>query len=352
MPTMNPAPLSHPSILAALTGQTLTVPDLTAVFPATTWPPSRTHTRAASLVSLIDAAIDRMAVAHPVLARRKRDDIAGLVSRVYPSARDEAIEPLALFVAWLVCWDDAVDAAEGDLAADFERGEEWRETTLRMIRAALRVDDDGDDAAAETVEAEADPVHDPVNAVLQEFAQHFTPSTPPAQRRRVYAELHRFVSECGVEQRLRLDRVVPDYGSYMSLRVGTVGGGLLCSLVEYAAGEALPEHVATPTPPPQLRELGTQASVLLAILNDVLSLKKELHTGCVINAVATLMAPGRGLDDVVRELKGRMDEAVAAFDRAAGEMEALVQGDEVSSGVVRRHVDACRATVVGTLEFT
>ncbi|KAH6898479.1 isoprenoid synthase domain-containing protein [Thelonectria olida] len=336
---MKPVHIDQDAIITALKGQTLRVPDLTSFFP-TTWAPARLHPHHAALVPLVDAAIDRMAAAHQPVARRKRDDLAGLVGRWFPQATDAAIETLALFTVWLVCWDDAVDAGEGDLASDFERAEGLRSSTLEVIRGAL-----GIDGAARDKNVNADVV----NAVFQEFADGFGPSCPADQRRRFYEELKYFIDSCGVEQKLRLERTVPAYDSYMALRLGTVGGSILCSLVEYATQEPLPDAVVLA---PQVRRLWTQVSILLAILNDVLSLKKELGTDCIINAVTALMEPGKGLDEVMGELERKMKQAVEDFDGAAEELLAQTRNDEALSGVVRRYIDGCRATVTGTLEFT
>ncbi|KPM38085.1 hypothetical protein AK830_g8485 [Neonectria ditissima] len=339
---MKPARLDQDAIVAALEGRTLRVPDLTRFFHA--WPAARAHPHHAAVVPLVDAAIDSLAAAHhhPALARRKRDDIAGLAALWFSQADDARLEALALYAVWLVCWDDVVDAGEGDLAADFEGAERWRRRTLDMVRGALRVDGPG---VQEVVDADADAI----NAVFRDFAGRLGRTAPAEQRRRLCDEVGSYIASCGVEQRLRLERCVPDYDSYMAFRLDTVGGAMLCSLVEHATGEPLPGAVATAPP---VRVLWTQVCVLLTIVNDLLSLKKELRTGCVINAVAALLAPERDLDAVVAELEQRLARAVGEFDAAAGELLARVEGDREQSGVVERYIDGCRAIVTGTLEFT
>ncbi|KAK7426375.1 hypothetical protein QQZ08_007130 [Neonectria magnoliae] len=252
-------------------------------------------------------------------------------------AGDAALEALALYAVWLVCWDDAVDAGEGDLAGDFEGAERWRRRTLEMVRGALRID------GAEDADADA------INAVFRDFGARFGQTAPAEQRRRLSEEIGFFIASCGVEQRLRLERRIPDYDSYMGFRMGTVGGATLCSLVEHATGSPLPDAIAAARP---ACALWTQVSILLTFINDLLSLKKELGADCVINAVAALLASERDLDAVVRELEGRIRVAVGEFDGAAAELLAGVEGDEVQSSVVTRYIDGCRSIVTGMLEFT
>lgn len=335
-PIMKPARLEQHAIVAALKGQTLRVPDLRAFLRA--WPPAVLHPRHAEVAPMAIALIERIAVSHPPLAPRKGDDIAGLISLCYPQAAEGGLETLVMFGVWLVCWDDTVDAGEGDLAGDFEGADRWRSQTLEMIRGALGIDG---------TDAEKQP--DTINAVFQTVGECLSGTTPIDQRRRLYEELRYFITSCAVEQQLRLEQRIPDYESYMGFRLGTIGGSTLCALVEFANREPLSSAVVAA---PQVRELWTQVSTMLTFINDLLSLKKELGTDCVINVVTSLLSPEKGLNEVVGELEHKLRQAVDDFDRAAGELLALVDGDEQQSGVMTRYINGCRSIVTGTLEFT
>ncbi|RGP61196.1 terpene synthase [Fusarium sporotrichioides] len=271
--------------------------------------------------------------------RRKRDDIAKLTCLWYPQARKREMEALALYTTWLVCWDDAVDANEGDLAGDFARAECWRRQTLGMVHEGLAVDG----MCARGADG------DPINDVFRDFGSRICETASRDQRRVLYDEIQLFTASCAAEQELRLASRVPDYESYMKLRIGTVGGRMLCSLVPYATQEGLPQAVLSSA---EVHRLWTQVCVLLSLLNDLLSLKKELQTGCVINAVAAIMEPNMTLDMVVAELEARMRMAVSEFDDAASK---LIEGMEVEGEMrflVEKYVEGCRCIVTGTLEFT
>ncbi|KAH7162984.1 isoprenoid synthase domain-containing protein [Dactylonectria estremocensis] len=332
---MKQAHLDQDTIVAVLKGRTLRVPDLTGFFRA--WPPAELHPRRTAVVTpVVDAALDL----HPSLARRRNDDIASLVSLWYPRAADPDIEALALYAVWLVCWDDTVDEGEGDLAGDFDGAERWRSQTLDAVRAALQIDGTG---------ADKDP--DVINAVFRGFGERLSQTAPIEQRQALFEEIRFFIASCSVEQQLRLEKRIPDYDAYMAFRHGTIGGATLCSLVEFANGEPLPTRVAAA---PQIRALQTHVCSLLTFVNDLLSLKKELRTDCVINAVTALLAPSPdgGLDGVVAELGRKISRTVDDFDGAAAELLGMVEGDEAQRGVVARYIDGCRAIVTGTLEFT
>jgi hypothetical protein len=249
------------------------------------------------------------------------------------------MEALALYTAWLLCWDDAVDANEGDLAGDFARAERWRRQTLGMVREALAVDGMG----ARGTDG------DPINEVFRDFGSRICETASRDQRRVLHDEIQLFTTSCAAEQELRLASRIPDYESYMKLRIGTVGGRMLCSLVPYATQERLPRAALSS---PEVHRLWTQVCVLLSLLNDVLSLKKELQTDCVINAVAAIMEPNMTLDMVVAELEARMRMAVKEFDDAASKLTKDTESEGELRSFVERYVQGCRCIVTGTLEFT
>ncbi|KAM0353522.1 hypothetical protein ACHAPU_001534 [Fusarium lateritium] len=331
--------LSQAAIVSALRGQTLRIPNLFTLFRSWPNPQGRVNSHHEHVKPIVDQAVDRMAVTYPLIARRKADDIAHLACSLYPQAPKPQIEALTLYTTWLVCWDDAVDANEGDLAGDFARAERWRRLTMRMVREALAVD--------EACIAELD--GDPINGVFRDFGSRMCETAQRDQRRLLHDEIQFFTESCAVEQELRLASHVPDFEPYIKLRIGTVGGRMLCSLVPYATQERLPGALSSA---PEINQIWTQVCVLLSLLNDILSLKKELRTDCVINAVAAMMEPDMALDMVVTRLEERMGLTVKELDDAAQKLFEKTESHEDLKPPVKRYVDGCRAIVTGTLNFT
>ncbi|KAG5663987.1 hypothetical protein KAF25_006572 [Fusarium avenaceum] len=331
--------LNQAAIVSALRGQTLRIPNLFNIFCSWPNPKGRVNSHHELVKPIVDQTVDRMARSYPLITSRKRDDIAHLACSLYPQACKQQIEALTLYTTWLVCWDDAVDANEGDLAGDFARADQWRRQTMRMVRDALTVN--------ETCVGKAD--GDPINDVFRGFGSRLCETAQRDQRRLLHNEIQFFVKSCAAEQELRLANSMPGFESYMKMRIGTVGGRMLCSLVPYATQERLPSAVSSA---PEVDHMWTQVSILLSLLNDMLSLKKELRTNCIINAVAAIMKPDMTLDMVVSELEERMGLAVKEFDDAAGKLLNKTESQEELHSLVKRYVDGCRAIVVGTLNFT
>ncbi|KAM0260288.1 hypothetical protein ACHAQJ_002853 [Trichoderma viride] len=334
------SPFGQAAIITALKGQTLRIPNLPALFH--TWPSPSLNTHYPELVALASSTIVKIAAAAPQLhiERRLRDDIALLACLWFPSARRKEIEALVLYTVWVVCWDDSVDANEGDLAADFARADEWRNKTLEIAKTALELPEAAQNGAAAV---------DAINAVFASFGQRYTErGAPLEQRRRLYDETSIFIRACATEQKLRLDEAMPGFDDYMALREGTVGGGMLCALVPFAMGRPVPSELINL---PHVQVLRKQVNVLVGLLNDSISLKKELHTGCVINAVCSLLTPETPLDQVMAQIHQKLQDAVQRFNEAAGELIDQFLNDDDNRSLAKDLINGYRSVVTGTLEF-
>ncbi|KAL7909472.1 terpene synthase [Trichoderma velutinum] len=329
---------SQAAIIAALKGQTLRIPNLTALFQA--WPPQTLNEHYQESVTLATNTILKIAAIAPHLQieRRLRDDIALLASLLYSNAPKLRLEALVLYVVWVVCWDDTVDTVEGDLGTDFVRAEQWRERTLAITKAALNL-------PGTTLDGEVDAI----NAVLVAFGRRYAEEAPLNERQRMYDEVAIYIQACSIEQKMRLSETVPSFDEYMALREGTIGGGMFVALVPYAMNRDVPPEMLNS---PSVQILQKQISVLASYLNDLLSLKKELHTGAVINVVCTLLTPETTLDDVMAQLLQKLEDAVRQFDEVAGEFINQFVHDDNLHNLAQEFVDGYRRVVTGLLEFT
>ncbi|KAK5990593.1 Sesquiterpene cyclase BOT2-like protein [Cladobotryum mycophilum] len=347
-----PSP-SQDTIISALRGQTLRIPDLTSLFRS--WPPARLNRNHPLLVPLVNEAILKIAARQPLIESRLRDDIALLACLMYPAAERPRVDVLVLFMVWIVCWDDTVDASEGDLAGDFEGAERWRGRTLGVVGAALGL--------VPLPEGELDPLSE----ILLDCGREFAQTSSLAGREMLFEQLGKYIRACA--------RIDAPYEAYMSLRKGTIGGDAFCALVPYAlpnqaSNQDIPSSIVDS---PQAGVLADQVNILLALVNDALSLKKELRTGCVINAVAALFVEeeeeeeeeekgegkGKGkrqgektLDKVVDQVVCKLGEAVRTFDAAAAELVATHSNNAELQSLMQSFVDGHRAIVTGLLEFT
>ncbi|EHK16787.1 terpene synthase [Trichoderma virens Gv29-8] len=330
---------SQAVLIAALKGQTLRIPNLTALFQA--WPSPVLNTHYPESVSLTTNTILQIAAAAPRLEveRRLRDDLSLITCLWFPLAPKPRLDALVLYTVWLFCWDDTVDANEGDLAADFARAQQWRDKTLEIAKTAFQLPG----AAAPDGEVDA------INAVLVEFGRRYAEEAPLLERQRLYDEIAIFIRACATEQRMRLDRAVPGFDEYMSLRDGTAAGGTLCTLVPFAMGRDVPSEMLNS---PSVQVIRKQVNVLTGLINDSLSLKKELHTDCAINAVCALSTPETSLDEIMTQIHQKLQDAVRQFDMAAEALLTHFLHDDHLHSLARDLANGYRSLVTGVLEFT
>ncbi|KAL7950589.1 terpene synthase [Trichoderma barbatum] len=331
---------SQAALIAALKGQTLRIPNLTALFQ--TWPSQTLNTHYQESATLTTNTILQIAAIAPHLQieRRLRDDIALLACLWYPQAPKPRLEALVLYSVWLICWDDTVDENEGDLAGDLARAQTWRNKTLQIAKAALQLP-----GATPLQGGEVDAI----NAVLVDFGERYAKEAPLRERQLLYDEIAIFIQACAAEQKLRLDEAVPGFDEYMTLRDGTVAGGMLRALVPFAMGRDVPEEILGS---PHVQALRRQVNTVVGLSNDTLSLKKELHTDCVINAVCALLTPETTLDEVMAQIHQKLQDGVRQFDVAAGKLLAQFLHDDHLHSLARDLVNGYRYLVTGTLEFT
>lgn len=272
--------MSPSEVISALQGQTFRVPDLTRLFRH--WPTPSRNEHYPQVSELVTSTLLKLSTTRPSAARHQTDGIALLVALWFPTATAEQLHAIALFTVWLVCWDDEVDqGVEGDVC-DLAAASEWRAETLRMVRAARR--------------GERPRGHE-LNGLFEEFVRRLYPDGEGVGR--VCGEVENFITGTEMEQTQRSEDKMPTWERYMDMRMHTVAGTPLCAMVRTLM---LPAHASVPN----TAKLEENVCEMLSLLNDILSLKKELRAGCAINAVCVLVAwdGGRTLDSAADRGRG------------------------------------------------
>jgi hypothetical protein len=84
----------------------------------------------------------------------------------------------------------------------------------------------------------------------------------------------------------------------------------------------------------------------------VLSLKKEMATGCMISLIPVLYRQGVEFDDIVPELIDELLNVRRRFDEAAETLERACRGDHQLLKDLRTYLDVCRTNSTGTYIYT
>ncbi|MFI1863777.1 terpene synthase family protein [Streptomyces jumonjinensis] len=136
---------------------------------------------------------------------------------------------------------------------------------------------------------------------------------PPGQRDRLIAALTDFAHGCFTEMVSRADQTVPDFPSYVRLRIQqSLAAWIYFILTEYAAAVDLDAESRE-----ALDGLHWLSAEHLLFANDLFSFRAEHFGGDHLNAVCVMTAAGASLqnavDELVRLLSAREHEMAAAL---------------------------------------
>ncbi|EGY21800.1 uncharacterized protein VDAG_03240 [Verticillium dahliae VdLs.17] len=319
------------AIARALHGRTLHVPSMRGIFEH--WPQTVRNTHYLALVEFVNELITQMLSIPSRVAQHKSQDLALFCALWYPHVDWETLKTLSYYTIWLFLWDDTIDTAEYDLADDLEEANLYRQETVASFNQYMR-------SPVSSADCAIDCVNGAVKLFGRDVASFFTEETTE----RFLHEVDVFITCSGLEQEYRISGKILEYDEYIDLRLGTTAVYTLTGLVE----SVQPEHIMNSQ---ARRDVWREANIAIIIVNDILSLKKELRTMCLINAVSALMKEGMDLQGSVDELLVRLVDSVARFDAAASVLDRATEQSPMLNRTVRRYCDACRTMVTATYEF-
>ncbi|EEY19972.1 conserved hypothetical protein [Verticillium alfalfae VaMs.102] len=305
------------AIAQALRGRTLHVPSMRGTFEH--WPQTVRNIHYLALVEFVNELINRMLSIPSRVAQHKSQDLALFCALWYPHVDWETLKTLSYYTIWLFLWDDTIDTAEYDLADDLEQANRYRQETMASFNQYLR-------SPASFADCAINSVNEAIKLFGRAVASFFTEEITE----RFLHEVDVFITCSGLEQEHRISGKILQYD-------------------EFIIGEHLPEHIMNSQ---ARRDVWREANIAIIIVNDILSLKKELRTMCLINAVSALMKEGMDLQGSVDELMVRLVDSVARFDTAASVLERATEQAPMLNMTVQRYCDACRTMVSATYEFS
>ncbi|KAH6682217.1 isoprenoid synthase domain-containing protein [Plectosphaerella plurivora] len=322
------------AMITELKGKTIRIPDLTTMF--TTWPKLKVNPFYKDLKPYVEGKIYEME-----LDQTKRDDyikqdLTWFIAVWFPHVDLEMLKVLTLHVLWLFIWDDRVDIGEGALADNLEIANKARANSAKIWVNLLWGYDDGDWLDVEV---------DRVDAVIEPLVEGL--GFRGLQAVRFLDSVEEYIRSCEKEQVMRMEGEVPDYDTYIRMRLDTSAVHTLCALAEYVTGQNLPYEWYERD---IIKKIWNATNMSVILINDPISLKKELKTDCIINAVASLHVPGGDVQDAIDQVVKLLDTTISDLDR---DLEAVRdEYIEAEYGMLIEYADACKQMVIGTLYFS
>ncbi|KAH7031685.1 isoprenoid synthase domain-containing protein [Microdochium trichocladiopsis] len=297
----------------------------------------------------VDKRLQSLNVSTKKLRGLQATDFGLFAALWWPEASLDKLEILAYLSIWLFTWDDEIDEAEGLYTDDFVAAQRFRADTLRFVRQCLGLVD---------AQEEGD-VRAPRNQNIQSFdviGYVIRDAYDLTQKTRFYDEIAKFIHSTEVEQRNRLQGVVPTLIEYWACRLGTSAVYITCAAGEYASATSratcrqLPPYLMNSAP---RRSLWDETNVTISIVNDLCSLKKEMKAGGIDNVVPLAFVCTGDVQAAIDMSMHSLRTSRERFDGAARQLLALAdnEGDDVRRQV-QDHIEVLRSNCVGNLVWS
>ncbi|KAJ0154480.1 hypothetical protein CTA2_12990 [Colletotrichum tanaceti] len=152
-----------------------------------------------------------------------------------------------------------------------------------------------------------------------------------------------------VEQQRRLSPKLPSTEEYLATRMGTGAVNVCTFLNEAAYGISLPVEILRDA---HMKVIWDQTNILVCVVNDLLSLKKEIDQQSVESIVPLLYNNVGSLAAAVAMVVGIIEKSIEEFDGAAALLLGKFADDEALVADLKVYIDACRLNCTGNLNWS
>ncbi|KAJ8118391.1 hypothetical protein ONZ43_g3998 [Nemania bipapillata] len=261
--------------------------------------------------------------------RNAKVDFAYMSALWAPHADKEGYRMVVDWNHWVFAFDDQFD--EGHLSDDPYLAQ-------KEIDAAIAIM--SDDHPPITKEM------NPIQYVFQTLWKRLQERAGPEQQRRwienhkdYFTGLLRQVEIQKTQKKLTVDE-------YIDFRRQSIGAKSTCTLVEYVHGIKISQSVLDH---PSIVECENISAELSFLVNDLLSLRKDLELGVEHNLVILLKKHGLSEQEAVNKIEGMLNERYRRWYRALAELP--VWGEEVDREVLK-YLDVCRNIALGNVYWS
>ncbi|KAI1267885.1 Presilphiperfolan-8-beta-ol synthase [Xylariaceae sp. FL1019] len=255
--------------------------------------------------------------------RNAKADFAYMNAIWAPHADEEAYRMMVDWHHWVFAFDDQFD--EGHLADDPDLAKQEIDATI-----AIMSDD-----------------HPPISKAENPIRHVFQTTWKRLQKQHRWIKNHKDYFT-GLIRQVEIQRTQRKLtvDEYIDFRRQSIGAMPSCSLVEYACDIKISQSVLDH---PSIVECEKISADLVYLVNDVLSLRKDLEFGVEHNLIILLKKQGRSEQDAVDQIQDMLDDCYRRWYRALAEMP--IWGEAIDKEVLK-YVDACRNIALGNLYWS
>ncbi|KAI1379567.1 terpenoid synthase [Hypoxylon crocopeplum] len=316
-----------------LKGQKLVIPDMRPIFSH--WPRGQNENYQ-EIKDMVDKRFAEQTMNEE--ARRAFDDMnpALLAARWWPTSSKDQYRTLVDLIIWFGYWDDRIEK----LTPDPNAAEGLRTATKALVRQSIGLASPGEENAA---------ISNPLILSFKDIASELCTMYDEEQRRILLGHFDQYIDSTVLEAEADRSEKLPSLKRYWEVRILTSGMGTLLSFTEFAVQAKLPPQLVRSA---AYETLWVTTIVINSIVNDLVSLKKEMKAGSVLSSVAILYHQVDNLDAAVQMSLAHLRILVDEFDRTANTIlsKCPLNPDEADS--VSKVVDALRMVNTGNLDWS
>ncbi|RWA07338.1 hypothetical protein EKO27_g7757 [Xylaria grammica] len=329
------------NLLKQIRGSRVRIPDLKSLFSH--WP-EEIHPRVDDLDQHVQATLEGI-FTDPKddhrLRKMKASNLGLLVASWYPYASFGALCVIATLFIWLFVWDDETDSFEfSPLIHDMDSATAFRDQTMKFVRENLASHKPEGFAVANTSRFISS--FEPVGAAICK-------SYNDDQIKRFLDEILFFVRMCEEEHRSQNIGRLPTFEEYMRRRMGSSAVRVCLALNDYASGFVLPEDIMLDD---FMRIIWHEATVIVSVMNDIVSIKKEIAQSQVDSLVPLLFLQYGSVQAALDEAAKIISSSIGRLETA--ERDILSRYSTATPEIqeqIRVHIKACKLGCTGNLNW-
>lgn len=291
-------------ILSALRGQTVRIPDLTALYAH--WP-HHVNPEQQSVTSVVEYVLETHSMTDAVTMKLKKANLPLLISSWFPFASAQTLKDITYFVCWMYMVDDAVIDNLSWPGLDNEAAfKAAYQELMDFVAKSLKLDGDMSKPQPHSTVPAIDCFRGIGEVLCKKYTLH--------QRSKFYDTCKFTMDGYRTEQQLRVQGKIPTWEEYSEYRAGTSCMAMNVALIELSIETHIPSDILDS---PEMQRLWMQTTSANYLANDIVSAKKELGEGFVENAVALHAIETLNAQDGLNKSVELVKEAIADFDRVA-----------------------------------
>ncbi|RWA13226.1 hypothetical protein EKO27_g1845 [Xylaria grammica] len=261
--------------------------------------------------------------------RNSKADFAYMNAIWAPHADEEAYRMMVDWHHWVFAFDDLFD--EGHLSDDSDLAQKEIDATIAIM---------SDDHPVISKES------NPIRHVFQTTWKRLQKRAGPEQQQRWIKNHKDYFTGLLRQVEIQRTQKILTIDEYIDFRRQSIGAMPSCSLVEYACDINITQSVLDH---PSIVECEKISADLVYLVNDVLSLRKDIEFGVEHNLIILLKKQGLSEQQAVDKIEDMLDDCYRRWYSALAAMP--VWGEGIDREVLK-YVDGCRNIALGNLYWS